>query len=75
MAEHVGVLDQGEIVEEGGFEELLGREGALANLLSGGEWMKEKERAVPATMRGVPKLEAVDWRLKSRRKNGSRRRR
>ncbi|KAK0860271.1 ATP-dependent permease [Friedmanniomyces endolithicus] len=75
MAEHVVVLDQGEIVEEGGFEELLGRDGALANLLSGGEWTKEKERAVSSTMRGVPKLEVVDWRMKSRRRNGSRSRR
>lgn len=41
IADNVVVLDQGRVVEEGGLEELLERNGPLANLLSGGEWNDE----------------------------------
>ncbi|EMF16331.1 bile salt export pump [Sphaerulina musiva SO2202] len=44
IAERVVVLDDGRIVEEGSFEGLMKKKGggALANLLSGGEWMGEE---------------------------------
>lgn len=38
VAERIVVLDQGRVVEEGEFEELMEANGALVNLLSGGEW-------------------------------------
>ena len=48
IAERIVVLDQGCVVEEGGFAELAAGNGALANLLSGGEWdsgeREEEER-------------------------------
>lgn len=44
IAENVVVLENGRIVEEGAFEELLTRKnGALVNLLSGGEWVGDRE--------------------------------
>ena len=42
IAESVVVLDQGWVVEHGEFWELVGRNGALANLLSGGQWTGEE---------------------------------
>ena len=45
IADKIVVLDQGRIVEEGGFEELLEKDGELVRLLSGGEWNgRERER-------------------------------
>ncbi|KAK4545551.1 hypothetical protein LTR36_002901 [Oleoguttula mirabilis] len=63
MAENIVVLDQGEIVEEGGFDDLMGKNGPLANLLGGGEWDGERERrrAGSSRKRGLPKLRDVDW--------------
>ncbi|TKA32476.1 hypothetical protein B0A50_01584 [Salinomyces thailandicus] len=63
FAEHIVVLDQGQVIEEGEFEELLAKGGALTNLLSGGEWVgnglggaKPKKKV----------LKEVDWRAKHR---------
>lgn len=41
IAENIVVLDHGEVVEQGAYKELVGRGGALSNLLSGGEWVAE----------------------------------
>ncbi|KAK5123375.1 hypothetical protein LTR85_002807 [Meristemomyces frigidus] len=66
MAENIVVLDQGEIVEEGGFEELLAKNGPLANLLSGGEWDGERQRRAGASRKeGGPKLRDVDWKARN----------
>ncbi|KAK3674977.1 ATP-dependent permease [Recurvomyces mirabilis] len=67
MAERIVVLDRGSIVEEGGFEELMGKSGgALVNLLNGGEWTgaEGSSRAAGKRTEGVPKLKAVDWQKK-----------
>ena len=67
IAEDVIVLDQGRIVEQGGFEELLTRNGALSNLLSGGEWKGEREEQQGnGRLRGVPLLKDVDWRKRKK---------
>jgi ATP-binding cassette, subfamily B (MDR/TAP), member 1 len=69
IADHVVVLDQGRIVEEGEFEELMAKEGALANLLSGGEWVGETQYA-DRRVRGVrvPLMKNADWQKKSRKR-------
>jgi len=62
IAESIVVLDQGRIVEEGGFEELVARNGALSNLLSGGEWAGDREdQAQLPSITDVPTLKDVDW--------------
>ncbi|KAK5676695.1 ATP-dependent permease [Elasticomyces elasticus] len=71
MAEHIVVLDQGQIVEEGGFEELLAKDGPLSNLLSGGEWVEDRPKGASSGRRGVPKMRDVQWRARQR--AGSRR--
>jgi len=74
MAENVVVLDQGRVVEEGGFEELLAKGGALTNLLSGGEWTGEREgRTKRVRKRGGPELKDVDWSVRNRTKRRGRR--
>ncbi|KAK5127289.1 hypothetical protein LTR08_004452 [Meristemomyces frigidus] len=67
IAEHIVVLDQGAIVEEGAFDELMGKKGPLANLLSGGEWDGATEgRAVTARKkRGGPTMKDVDWKART----------
>lgn len=45
VAENIVVLDQGRVVEQGGFDELLRRKGPFARLLSGGRWDAEEEVA------------------------------
>lgn len=70
IAERVVVLDQGSIVEEGGFDELLAKNGHLTNLLSGGEWDGERQdRAATRHRRGVPKLKDIDWKIKERKRH------
>jgi len=69
IAEHIVVLDHGVIVEEGGFEELLAKKGALTNLLSGGEWDAEREEQATRRKqrtRGTPRMEDVNWKRRSR---------
>ncbi|KAI7209308.1 putative ABC transporter [Hortaea werneckii] len=66
FAEHIVVLDQGQIVEEGEFEELVMKGGALTNLLSGGEWDGSQRRGKKSRARGTPKLKEVDWRAKGK---------
>ena len=72
IAERIVVLDRGSIVEEGGFDELMGKTGgALVNLLSGGEWTGNEgagssNRLAGRRKGGVPKLKDVDWRKKQR---------
>lgn len=67
IAERIVVLDRGRVVEEGTFGELMGRGGALVNLLSGGEWDGEKEEEGRKVVvreglgRHVPVLRDVDW--------------
>jgi ATP-binding cassette, subfamily B (MDR/TAP), member 1 len=61
IAENIVVLDHGNIVEVGGFEELLKKGGALSNLLSGGEWTGDKGKQ---KKRGVPKLKEIDWKAR-----------
>lgn len=41
MCDRILMLDQGEIVEDGTFEELLERKGVFAGLVNGGEWIGE----------------------------------
>ena len=38
IAEHIIMLEQGRVIEEGGFEELRQKRGEFARLLRGGEW-------------------------------------
>lgn len=69
MAERVVVLDQGRIVEEGTFNELLEKQGPLSHLLSGGEWTEsagQDTQAVKVVKRrsGVPVLKEIDWKAK-----------
>lgn len=69
IAEHIVVLDHGVIVEEGGFEELMSKNGALMNLLSGGEWDAEREARVTGRKRRAkvtPKMGDVNWKRRSR---------
>lgn len=77
IAERVVVLDQGVMAEEGTFEELMEKKGALANLLSGGEIdamkaveMQEGRKGKRKSRGGaaVPILKEVDW---SRKKGGA----
>jgi ATP-binding cassette subfamily B (MDR/TAP) protein 1 len=65
IAERIVVLDQGQVAEEGTFDELLAANGALTNLLSGGEWdggaeMRNERRAARA--RGGLRMRDVEWR-------------
>lgn len=41
MCDRILMLDQGEIVEDGTFDELLERKGVFAGLANGGEWIGE----------------------------------
>lgn len=67
IAENIVVLDQGSIVEEGGFEELLAKNGALANLLSGGEWNAEQENGNQKVhMRSVKLKKDISWNKRSK---------
>ncbi|KAI7484732.1 putative ABC transporter [Hortaea werneckii] len=66
FAEHIVVLDQGQIVEEGEFDELVMKGGALTNLLSGGAWDGSQRRGRKSRARGTPKLKEVDWRAKGK---------
>ncbi|KAK5162965.1 ATP-dependent permease [Saxophila tyrrhenica] len=68
IADHVVVLDQGSIAEEGGFQELLAKNGALANLLSGGEWTEQKPQA-KARSRGGPFTKEIEWKGRGRKKS------
>lgn len=61
IADQIVVLDQGRIVEQGRFEELVDSGGPLEKLLSGGEWIgeteiDEKKRA------GINGMRQIDWR-------------
>ena len=38
IAEHIIMLEQGRVIEEGGFEELRQKRGEFARLLRGSEW-------------------------------------
>jgi ATP-binding cassette subfamily B (MDR/TAP) protein 1 len=67
IAENIVVLDKGMIVEQGGFDELLDKNGALTNLLTGGEWTGEKKQGVVVRPPEVPAMRDVDW---SKRKKG-----
>jgi ATP-binding cassette subfamily B (MDR/TAP) protein 1 len=65
IAERIVVLDQGQVVEEGTFDELLEANGALTNLLSGGEWdgnaeARGEKRA--ARSRGGMRMREIQWR-------------
>lgn len=72
IAERVVVLDQGRVVEKGGFGKLMAAGGALANLLSGGEWDGDLEgRGARVRARGGLRLREVQWR--GRRGRGRRR--
>lgn len=80
IAERVVVLDQGEIVEEGAFDELMAKKrGALANLLGGGEWTAERrvsKRLSLARRSAVPPmLKSVDWKKDGGDDGGRKRRR
>jgi ATP-binding cassette subfamily B (MDR/TAP) protein 1 len=72
IAERIVVLDQGQVVEEGTFVELLEANGALTNLLSGGKWDRDAEasggrRAVRA--KGGLKMREVQWQCGRRGRN------
>ena len=65
IAERIVVLDQGQVAEEGTFTELLAANGALTNLLNGGEWdggaeLRSERRA--ARDRGGLRMREVEWR-------------
>ena len=70
IAENIVVLDQGRVAEEGRFEELMARNGALATLLSGGEWTGVPQQESVARSRRVPFLKDVDWRKRRRNRPG-----
>lgn len=73
IAEEVFVLDHGSVVEKGGLEELLDRNGALANLLNGGRY--DEERVVQedsGRRRGVLELKEPDWQARKRPRRGLR---
>jgi ATP-binding cassette subfamily B (MDR/TAP) protein 1 len=65
IAERIVVLDQGQVVEEGTFAELLTANGALANLLSGGEWdggAEARDERRKARARGGLRMREIEWR-------------
>lgn len=63
IAERIVVLDQGCVVEEGGFRELLAAGGPLVSLLNGGEWDGDLEgRGARSRARGGLRLREVQWR-------------
>lgn len=65
IAEKIVVLDQGRVMEEGGFDDLMMKGGELFNLLNGGEWTGEQDRAnETAGKRGAPSLREINWRNK-----------
>ena len=61
IAENIVVLDKGIIVEQGGFDELLAKNGALTNLLTGGEWTSEKKQGAEVTPPKGPAMRDIDW--------------
>ena len=54
IAEHIIMLEQGRVIEEGGFEELRQKRGEFARLLRGGEWVSGI--AATWTMRGFRRV-------------------
>lgn len=73
IADHVVVLDDGQVAEEGGFEELLEKNGALANLLSGGEWTETRQRETSKPRRS-PFTSEIDWQKRRRKTMAARNR-
>ncbi|TKA77577.1 hypothetical protein B0A49_02831 [Cryomyces minteri] len=65
IAQNIVMLDQGQVVEEGGFDELMARRGEFARLLSGGEWTGDQQ-ARPQKGAGSPGLKVVDWGARKR---------
>lgn len=60
IAEKIIVLDQGEVVEQGGYDELLSRPGPFHHLVSGGEWAPSPAvRKQSVTVEGM--TGTVDW--------------
>lgn len=51
VADRVVVLEQGCVVEEGGYDELVARRGRFAQLVGGGVWMGERPRRRPREAR------------------------
>jgi ATP-binding cassette subfamily B (MDR/TAP) protein 1 len=68
IAEHIVVLDQGDIVEEGEFDELIAKNGALTNLLSGGKWTGQRPNTA-RRLKDDPFMKDVDWRKRRRNRN------
>lgn len=67
IAQTIVMLDQGRVVEEGGFEELLDRKGDFYRLLSGGEWLARDKRKGSRVVEG---MRGVDWEGKRRKGKG-----
>ena len=66
IAENIVVLDKGMIVQQGGFDELLAKNGALTNLLTGGEWTGENVQRAAVGAIEVPLMSDVDWRKRKK---------
>jgi len=73
IADQVVVLEQGRVMEKGGFKELMKRGGALTRLLGDGMWTGEQAEVVAETpvIDGVG-LRDVDWQSSARSKGKGR---
>jgi ATP-binding cassette subfamily B (MDR/TAP) protein 1 len=60
IADKVVMLDQGVVVEEGGYAELLRRNGRFASLMKGEIWEKDRERAKRRSMILMERASGVD---------------
>ncbi|PSR88794.1 P-loop containing nucleoside triphosphate hydrolase protein [Coniella lustricola] len=61
MAQRVVVLDQGVVVEEGEYEELVARRGKFAELVGGGAWMASGEPASTDTRPKQRQQVSLQW--------------
>ncbi|EME48597.1 hypothetical protein DOTSEDRAFT_49042 [Dothistroma septosporum NZE10] len=83
IAQRIVVLDQGRVAEVGTIEELLERNGALANILGGGEWRDTdaeqkgvesvRRKSVQVVQKEGPTLRDVEWRRSGRERQTYRR--
>jgi len=73
IAEQIVMLDQGQVVETGGYGELIKRRGEFYRLLMGGEWDAEERKIKRRSMQMMANSPGVETPVKDKRRSRVRR--